>query len=140
MVTPQRKLPLSGSSSPARVWNRVVLARLLPPTKAILSPLRTVRLRSFSTERPSTALVRLVISRIMSPHGRSGLKATCGYFLEETGISSSVSFSRSFLREVACFALEALELKRWMNSFSSLALSVILRFSSCFCLNAIWLA
>ena len=72
------------------------------------------------------ALDRSVISRIMSPQGRSGLNATCGYFLEEIGISSSVSFSSSFLREVACLALEALEPKRWMNSFSSLALSVFL--------------
>ena len=31
---------------------------------------------------------------------------------EETGISSTVIFSRSFLREVACLALEALEEKR----------------------------
>ena len=112
MVTPQRKPPLSGSSSPARIWNRVVLARLLPPTKAILSPLRTVRVRLLSTGTPSMALDRSVISRIMSPQGRSGLNATCGYFLEEIGISSSVSFSSSFLREVACLALEALELKR----------------------------
>ena len=81
-----------------------------------------------------------MISRMTSPQARSGLKTTYGYLREETGISSMVSFSSSFLREVACLALEALELKRWMNSLSSLALSVTLRFSSCFCLRVSWLA
>jgi hypothetical protein len=40
-------------------------------------------------------------------------------------MSSMVSFSRRFFLEVACLALEALALKRWMNAFSSAALAVI---------------
>jgi hypothetical protein len=44
-------------------------------------------------------------------------------------MSSTVSFSSSFLREVACLALEALELKRWMNSLSSSALALALLLS-----------
>ncbi len=140
MVTPQRNEPLSGSSSPARIWKRVVRARPLPPTKAILSPLRTIRSRLFSTLTPSISFVSPVTSRMMSPHGRSALNMTCGYLRDETGMSSRVSLSRSFLREVACLALEALELKRWMNSFNSAVFSEILRFSFCFCLRVSWLA
>ncbi len=60
---------------------------------------------------------------MMSPQGRSGLKTTYGYLREDTGMSSMVSFSRSFFLEVACFAFDALDEKRWMNSFSSAALS-----------------
>ena len=44
-------------------------------------------------------------------------------------MSSSVSFSSSFLREVACRDFEALALKRWMNAFSSLTLSSFFAFS-----------
>jgi hypothetical protein len=77
-----------------------------------------VRERSWRRGRPSFFLERCEISRMMSPQGRSGLKVTKGYFLEETGRFSRESFSRSFFLEVACFALEALELKRWMKSFN----------------------
>ena len=75
-----------------------------------------------------------------SPQGRSALNTMNGYLREEIGMSSMVSFSSSFLREVACFALEALEEKRWMNSFSSFALAVTFLFRSCFCFRLSWLA
>ncbi len=125
MVTPQRKLPLSCSISPARIWKRVVFARLSSPTKAILPPLLTLREMLFRTGTPSISFPSPLISRIISPQGRSGLKSMNGYLRDETGISSMVSFSRRFFLEVACFALEALALKRWMNAFNSSALAVI---------------
>jgi hypothetical protein len=59
---------------------------------------------------------------------RSGLKAIQGYLRDETGISSRVIFSRSFFRDVACLALEALELKRRINAVNSLAFSVAFLF------------
>jgi len=46
------------------------------------------------------------------PEVRSVLNMIWGYLRDDTGISSRVSLSRSFLREVACLAWEALEEKR----------------------------
>ena len=63
-----------------------------------------------------------------------------GYFLEETGISSTVSFSRSFFLEVACLDFEALEEKRRIKALSSLARSVTRLLSACFCFRFSWLA
>src|SRR5450756_1341071 len=140
MVTPQRKLPLSGSSSPTRIWKRVVRARELPPTKAILSPLRTIRSKLFNTLTPSISLVSPLIARMISPQALSGLKTTYGYFLDEVGMSSMVSLSSSFLRDVACLDLDALALKRWIKALSSSAFSDILRLSFCFCFKFNWLA
>ena len=77
---------------------------------------------------------------MMSPQGRSGVKAMYGYLRDETGMSSSVSFSSSFFREVACRALEALALKRWMNAFRSLALALVFAFSLCCWRRCSWLA
>ena len=77
---------------------------------------------------------------MMSPQGRSGMKLMYGYFREETGMSSRVSFSSSFFRDVACLDFEALALKRWMNAFRSLTLAVVLAFSFCFCRRCSWLA
>ena len=77
---------------------------------------------------------------MMSPQGRSGAKPMYGYFLEETGMSSSVSFSSSFLREVACRDFEALALKRWMNAFRSLAFAAFFAFSLCRWRRCSWLA
>jgi hypothetical protein len=74
MVTPQRKWPLSGSSSPARIRKSVVRARASSPTKAIRSPFATVRLKFASAGAPSTFFARCLISRMTSPHGRSGVK------------------------------------------------------------------
>jgi hypothetical protein len=51
-----------------------------------------------------------------------------GYFRDDAGRSSRVSFSRSFFLDVACLALEALDEKRWINSVSSLALAASFRF------------
>ena len=140
MVTPHRKVPSSGSISPARIWNRVVFARELLPTKASLSPFLTIRSRSLKTCTPSTVLPSPFTSRMMSPHGRSGLNTTYGYLRDDTGMSSMVSFSRSFFLEVACFALEALEEKRCMNSFNSAALSWTFLLSSWRCFRFNWLA
>src|SRR3989339_380189 len=140
MVMPKVTEPLSGSISPARIWKRAVLAWLFLPTKAILSLAFTVKLISFSTFSPSMVLVRFLTSRMTLPQGRSGLKEIKGYRLVETGISSMVSFSRSFFREVACFDLEALELNLWIKALSSLALSVTFLFSDNFCFRFNWLA
>ena len=140
MVTPQRNLPVSGSSSPVRILNKAVFGTPLLPTKAILSPLWAVRLKSRSSSTSPADLQSPSISRITSPLGRPGLNTMNGYFLDEAGRSSMFSFSRSFFLEVACLALEALDEKRWMNSFNSLALVVSFRFWSCFCFKLSWLA
>jgi hypothetical protein len=74
------------------------------------------------------------------PQGRSGLKATQGYLRDDTGMSSTVIFSKSFLRAVACLALEALDEKRCINSFSSATFAVAFLFSCCRWVSASWLA
>ena len=123
-----------------RIWNRVVLANPQVPTKAIFSPLFTEKLRSLSTSTPSTCLHSPSTSRMTLPQGRSGLKATQGYLRDDTGISSTVIFSSSFLRAVACLALEALEEKRWINSFNSAAFADDLVFSRWRWVSTSWLA
>ena len=52
------------------------------------------------------------ISRIFRPHSRSGLKLMYGNLRLVEGISSRVSFSMTFLRDVACFDFAALEANR----------------------------
>ena len=72
---------------------------------------------------PSTVLERFSTSKISLPGSRSIVKPTNGYRRLEAGISSTVIFSSSFLREVACLDLLLLAEKRWINDWSSLIFS-----------------
>ena len=54
-------------------------------------------------------------------------------------MSSSVIFSSSFLREVACFDFDALALNRWMKVCSSLIFSSFFLFASYAICRASWL-
>ena len=101
MVTPHLKLPSSGSISPTRMRNSAVAPASLSPTKAILSPLRTVKVTLSSTFTPSTVLDRFSTVRMSLPASRSGSKPTKGYFRLEAGICSICMESSTFLRLVA---------------------------------------
>ena len=48
-------------------------------------------------------------------YGLPGIRAILGYRRDEGLMSSSVSFSRSFLRDVACLDFEAFALNRAMK-------------------------
>lgn len=139
MVSPHSMVPLSGVSSPASSWRSVVLATVLGPMRAILSFLLRVKLMSFRTVSPSILWVRFLRLRMVLPQERLGLKLIYGARLEEVGSSSGRNFSMSFFREVACFDLEALALKRLIKSSSSLMRSVFFLLWSCFCDCASWL-
>ena len=98
------------------------------PTNAILSPLFTMKLTLSRIFTSSNGFGDVLTVSNCLPASRSDLKLMNGYLREEGRMSSSVSFSSCFLREVACFDFDALALKRWMNASSSL------RFSSIFLL------
>ena len=123
METPHFMLPSSGSSSSASILKRAVIACSDSPMKATLSVLERVKetlLRSFT---PSTVLDTPLTLSTSFPRSRSILKPMKGYFLEEAGISSTVSLSRSFLLAVACLDFDLLAEKRFMNSWSSFIFS-----------------
>ena len=119
--TPHFIVPSSGSSSSASILKSIVIACSDSPMKATLSVRLRVKetlLRSFT---PSTVLDMPLTLRTSFPSSLSILKPMKGYFLDDAGISSTVSLSRSFLLAVACFDLFAE--KRLMNSWSSLIFS-----------------
>ena len=81
--------------------------------------------------------VRLSISLLWT---FSELKTMCGDFRDDGAIASTSSCPSIFLREVACLDLDALALKRAMNSLSSRARSSFFSFRACLCRSAISLA
>jgi len=107
-----------------------VYAASLVPTKAILSPLYTVKLTLSRTFSPSMVLLKSTTVRISLPTSLSGLKDTKGYLRLDGLISSKSIFSNIFLREVACLDLDALALKRLINSWSCFAFSSFFLFWS----------
>ena len=119
VVTPHLKVPSSGSSSPTRILKSVVFASPSVPTKATFSRgfiVNETLSRTFLS--PIVLLIPVTVSSSL-PTSRSGLNETKGKRRDETGISSILSSSRSFLRLVACFDFEAFALNRAINSCNS---------------------
>ena len=86
--------------------------------KATLSSLSSLKDTLSKTLTPSTVLVKPSTSRTSFPISLSGVNPTYGYLLLDGCISSTCNLSNCFFLEVACFALEALELNLAMNSFN----------------------
>ena len=99
--------------------------------KAILSPFSTVKLTSLKSRSPFTVLLNSSTPRIFVPASRSGWKMMPGYLRIEGLISSMLSRSSIFRREVVCFDLATLALNRWMNSSNSFFFSSAFLFWFC---------
>ena len=106
---------------------------LSSPTKATFSFGRIEKETLLIRVSPSTTLVRFSTFNTMFPTSLPGLKPMNGYLLSDGFISAISKLSNSFLREVACFALEALALKRAMNSSNSFFLASAFLFWSFIC-------
>ena len=139
VVTPHLKEPSSGSISPASILKSVVLAIVLLPTNAVLSSRPIINEISSSTFTPSIVLEICSTVRTSLPISRSGRKSIYGYLRLEGFISSSWIFSSACLRDVACFDLEALALKRCIKFWSSLIFSSFFLLASFICLIISWL-
>ena len=107
--------------------------------KAILSPFSTVKLTLLKSRSPPTVLHSSSTPRIFVPASRPGWKMIPGYLRIEGLISSMLSRSSIFLREVVCFDLATLALNRWMNSSSSFFFSSAFLFWFCCWRRASWL-
>ena len=121
--TPHLMLPSSGSSSSASILKSIVMVCSDSPMKATLSVRLRVKETLFRSFTPSTVLDMPLTLRTSFPSSLSILKPMKGYFLDEAGISSTVSLSRSFLLAVACLDFDLFAEKRLMNSWSSLIFS-----------------
>ena len=98
--------------------------------KAVLSPGRRIKLILSRTVSPSILTDKFSTVRRSLPSSRSALKLMNGYLRLDGTISSSSILSSIFLREVACFDLEALAEKRATNSCNSLIFSSALALRS----------
>ncbi len=78
-----------------------------------------MKLTSLKSRSPFTVLLNSSTLRIFVPASRSGWKMMPGYLRIEGLISSMLSCSSIFRREVVCFDLATLALNRWMNSSNS---------------------
>ena len=123
IVVPHTSSPLSGSISPAIIWNSIVFAISLSAKNAILSSCFTVNDTLSSTFTPSNVLLMFFTCRISFPGSLSGLKSTYGYFLFDGFISSSSIFSSVFFLDVACFDFDAFALNLAMKSCNSFIFS-----------------
>ena len=132
VVTPQRNSPASGSSLPGQDLEQRRLRQRRSPDEGDL-----VALFQHQSEAPFEHLH--AVDRLGQVFDREQLLARFALGLEADerilargrSMSSSVSFSSCFLREVACRDFEALALKRAMKALSSSALSSIFLFLSC---------
>src|ERR1700754_4458101 len=104
-----------------------------------LSPFFNVNEMSLNKTLPSTDLESFSMFNTWLPTSRNGLKIMPGYLRLEGMMSSITSFSKAFLREVACLDFDAFALNRAMNSYRSFLFSSVFLFLSDICLAANWL-
>ena len=127
---PHLYVPSSGSISPIRIWNSVVLASSLLPTNATLSSCPNVKEMLSNTFSPSMVLLSPSTVNTSFPISRFGRKSMYGYLRLDGCISSSWIFSNARFLEVACLDFEAFALNLEINSCSSLIFSSFFLFAS----------
>src|ERR1035438_7247649 len=130
MVLPHSNFPLSGFIRLLIISKKDVSATGSLPRKAIFCPFTISKLTLLNNVLPSILLVSFCTFKIWLPGSLSGLNMMPGYFRLLGVMSSKTNLSNAFLREVACLLLEALALKRAMNSRRSFFFFYILLFLS----------
>ena len=139
VVTPHLNVPLSASISPVKILNNVVIAISERLKKATLSSFDNWKLTFSKMTSPSIVFDKPSTNNKSLPISRAGENPTNGYLRLEGWISSNVILSNIFLREVACFDLEAFAEKRAINSCNSLIFSSFFAFWSANNFAANWL-
>ena len=119
MVTPHLYVPASASRLPLIISNRAVIALGLWLKNTTFWSFSTVKFTLSKRTVPSSSTAfKPSTSRIWFPGSRSIWKIIPGYLRLDGLISSTLSFSSIFLREVVCLLFATLAENRRINSSS----------------------